>query len=146
MKTSIVPPTSKTPRVETAPSCWQRAGHLLFACHEAPIKQLADRILREPVLQGWLLTVAGQPAADRHHLLAQVGELLASANPDPALEWVIDSMADECVHEAVVQEIFERGGFDSEGEGARRGDAGRWKLTQVREDFAELGRTLLAEL
>lgn len=77
----------------------------------AMVNALADDVMRAPLLQAWLLTAAGRPPRARRALLARAGRAIASEYRDGLLMLVLEQMANPRVHDAVVDELFRRGGL-----------------------------------
>jgi hypothetical protein len=97
----------------------------------ATVNALADDIMRAPLLQAWLLTAAGRPRRTRRELLARAGRAIASEYRDGLLMLVLEQMANPRVHDAVVDELFRRGGLRPLEQ--RSGRAARARLEQLGE-------------
>jgi hypothetical protein len=99
----------------------------------AEVSRLADDILQVPLLQAWLLTAAGESRRIRRALLERAAQAIAREFRDAQLIQILDRMTKPRVHDAVVDELFRRGGLEPMRPGRRSGREARLRLAQLGE-------------
>jgi hypothetical protein len=99
------------------------------------IHRLADEILQVPLLQAWLLTAAGETRRLRRALLERAAQAMAREFRDAQLMQILDRMTKPRVHDAVVDELFRRGGLEPMPPGRRSGREARLRLAQLGESL-----------
>lgn len=99
----------------------------------AEVRRLADEILQVPLLQAWLLTAAGESRRIRRALLERAAQAIAREFRDTQLIEVLDRLTKPRLHDAVVDELFRRGGLEPMRPGRRSGREARLRLAQLGE-------------